>query len=67
MLDWAARQAVDAGKKWLRLDAWANNTALQDYYRNATSNQSDCSASGIAVAAHSFNALQQPNSARGRD
>ena len=34
MLDWAARQAVDAGKKWLRLDAWANNTALHDYYRN---------------------------------
>jgi ribosomal protein S18 acetylase RimI-like enzyme len=34
LLDWAARQAVDAGKKWLRLDAWANNTALHDYYRN---------------------------------
>ena len=33
MLDWAARQAVDSGKKWLRLDAWANNTALHDYYR----------------------------------
>ena len=33
LLDWASRQAVDAGKKWLRLDAWANNTALQDYYR----------------------------------
>jgi ribosomal protein S18 acetylase RimI-like enzyme len=33
LLDWAGRQSVDAGKKWLRLDAWANNTALQDYYR----------------------------------
>jgi ribosomal protein S18 acetylase RimI-like enzyme len=34
LLDWAARQAVDAGKKWLRLDAWANNSALHDYYRS---------------------------------
>lgn len=34
LLDWAARQTVDAGKKWLRLDAWANNTALHDYYRS---------------------------------
>ncbi len=34
MLDWAARQTVDAGKKWLRLDAWANNTALHAYYLN---------------------------------
>jgi ribosomal protein S18 acetylase RimI-like enzyme len=33
MLDWAARQAVDTGRKWLRLDAWATNTALHDYYR----------------------------------
>jgi GNAT superfamily N-acetyltransferase len=32
LLDWASRQAVDAGKKWLRLDAWACNTALHDYY-----------------------------------
>jgi ribosomal protein S18 acetylase RimI-like enzyme len=35
MLDWAARQAVEAGKKWLRLDAWANNNALHDYYRSS--------------------------------
>lgn len=33
LLDWAARQAVDTGKKWLRLDAWANNTELHNYYR----------------------------------
>lgn len=33
LLDWAARQAVNAGKKWLRLDAWAENRALHDYYR----------------------------------
>jgi ribosomal protein S18 acetylase RimI-like enzyme len=33
LLDWAARQAVDAGKKWLRLDAWASNAALHKYYR----------------------------------
>jgi ribosomal protein S18 acetylase RimI-like enzyme len=34
MLDWAARQTMDTGKKWVRLDAWASNTALHDYYRN---------------------------------
>jgi GNAT superfamily N-acetyltransferase len=33
MLDWAARQAVQAAKVWLRLDAWRTNTALHDYYR----------------------------------
>ena len=32
MLDWASRRAAGAGKRWLRLDAWANNTKLHDYY-----------------------------------
>lgn len=33
MLDWASRQSVDAGKKFLRLDAWATNADLHAYYR----------------------------------
>lgn len=32
MLDWAGSQAVRAGKKWLRLDAWRTNDQLQRYY-----------------------------------
>ena len=32
MLDWASRRAAAAGKRWLRLDAWASNTKLHDYY-----------------------------------
>lgn len=33
LLDFASRRAADAGRKWLRLDAWATNRELQDYYR----------------------------------
>jgi len=33
LLDFAARQATAAGRTWLRLDAWATNTKLHDYYR----------------------------------
>lgn len=32
MLDWAGGQAAQAGKKWLRLDAWRTNDQLQRYY-----------------------------------
>lgn len=32
LLDWACDQAVQRGKKWLRLDCWRENTALQTYY-----------------------------------
>ncbi|MFH9435680.1 GNAT family N-acetyltransferase [Streptomyces rochei] len=32
LLDWAGDRAHQAGIKWLRLDAWTTNTALQDYY-----------------------------------
>ncbi|MFJ3817775.1 GNAT family N-acetyltransferase [Streptomyces sp. NPDC090056] len=32
MLDWASEQAKAAGLKWLRLDAWRDNNALQEYY-----------------------------------
>lgn len=33
LLDFAGRRAVAAGRQWLRLDAWATNPGLQDYYR----------------------------------
>lgn len=33
LLDFAAELAAQAGRKWLRLDAWRTNTALHDYYR----------------------------------
>jgi ribosomal protein S18 acetylase RimI-like enzyme len=33
LLDFAAQQATAAGRAWLRLDAWATNTKLHDYYR----------------------------------
>nr|WP_206313640.1 GNAT family N-acetyltransferase [Streptomyces coryli] len=32
LLDWAGDRAYRAGAKWLRLDAWTSNTALQRYY-----------------------------------
>lgn len=32
LLDWAARQAADAGKSMLRLDAWKTNRRLHQYY-----------------------------------
>lgn len=32
MLDFAADLAASAGKRWLRLDAWRSNVALQRYY-----------------------------------
>ena len=32
LLDWAAGRAADAGKRWLRLDAWKTNEALRRYY-----------------------------------
>lgn len=32
LLDWAARRARQAGKPWLRLDAWKSNTGLHQYY-----------------------------------
>ncbi|WP_432025230.1 GNAT family N-acetyltransferase [Streptomyces sp. 1222.5] len=32
LLDWAGDRACRAGAKWLRLDAWTTNTALQEYY-----------------------------------
>src|SRR5262249_52980048 len=33
LLDFAGRRAAAAGRAWLRLDAWATNTKLHDYYR----------------------------------
>lgn len=33
LLDWAGNRAALANAKWLRLDAWTTNAALQDYYR----------------------------------
>jgi ribosomal protein S18 acetylase RimI-like enzyme len=33
LLDWACAQAEDGGKKWLRLDCWRENYALQRYYQ----------------------------------
>ena len=32
LLDWAAKQATQQHKHWLRLDAWARNSALHAYY-----------------------------------
>lgn len=32
LLDWAGDRAHQAGAKWLRLDAWTTNEALQRYY-----------------------------------
>lgn len=32
LLDWAGDRAHQAGAKWLRLDAWTTNSALQRYY-----------------------------------
>jgi len=34
ILDWASKEAMRAGKTWVRLDAWTNNTKLHDYYRH---------------------------------
>jgi len=34
LLDWAAGRARQAGKSWLRLDAWKSNPALHQYYLN---------------------------------
>ena len=34
MLDWASLRAFEAGKRWLRFDAWATNTRLHDHYVN---------------------------------
>ncbi|MGH3798459.1 MAG: GNAT family N-acetyltransferase [Pseudonocardiaceae bacterium] len=33
MLDWASQRAAEADKPWLRLDAWASNERLHEYYR----------------------------------
>jgi GNAT superfamily N-acetyltransferase len=32
LLDWAGNRAHCAGARWLRLDAWTTNEALQQYY-----------------------------------
>jgi len=32
MLDYAGQLAREAGRRWLRLDAWRDNTELQAYY-----------------------------------
>ncbi|MGW4142968.1 GNAT family N-acetyltransferase [Streptomyces mirabilis] len=32
LLDWAGDRALQASAKWLRLDAWTTNDALQRYY-----------------------------------
>ncbi|MFC5723501.1 GNAT family N-acetyltransferase [Streptomyces gamaensis] len=32
LLDWAGDRAYRAGARWLRLDAWTTNEALQKYY-----------------------------------
>ncbi|MFE0700246.1 GNAT family N-acetyltransferase [Streptomyces sp. NPDC058872] len=32
LLDWAGDRAYQSSAKWLRLDAWTTNTALQRYY-----------------------------------
>lgn len=32
LLDWAGTRAAMEGERWLRLDAWSTNTALQRYY-----------------------------------
>ena len=33
ILDWAANRAAKLGRKWIRLDAWRSNQALQTYYK----------------------------------
>lgn len=35
LLDWAGNRAFRADYKWLRLDAWTTNKALQEYYLRA--------------------------------
>jgi hypothetical protein len=32
LLDWAAKRAAEASKRWLRLDAWKSNPGLHRYY-----------------------------------
>ncbi|MEV7700158.1 GNAT family N-acetyltransferase [Streptomyces sp. NPDC086779] len=32
LIDWAGDHAFQDGAKWLRLDAWTTNEALQEYY-----------------------------------
>lgn len=32
LLDWACEEAARRGRRWLRLDCWRGNTALQRYY-----------------------------------
>lgn len=34
LLEWACDQAREQGRRWLRLDCWRENTALQRYYLN---------------------------------
>jgi GNAT superfamily N-acetyltransferase len=34
LLDWAGEQAEQAGRHWLRLDAWRSNAALHRYYQD---------------------------------
>lgn len=34
LLDWSSVRAAEQGKRWLRLDAWRDNTDLQTYYTN---------------------------------
>jgi GNAT superfamily N-acetyltransferase len=34
MLAWACDRAYQAGKAWLRLDAWRSNAGLLDYYQS---------------------------------
>src|SRR5262245_14135997 len=34
LIDWSARCAVNAGCKWIRLDAWRSNLGLWRYYVN---------------------------------
>lgn len=33
LLDWASLRAAQAGKRWLRLDAWRTNPGLHAYYQ----------------------------------
>lgn len=32
ILNWASQRAADHGNRWLRIDVWRDNQALQDYY-----------------------------------
>jgi GNAT superfamily N-acetyltransferase len=34
LLDWASERAAGAGKSWLRLDAWKDNSDLHRYYHS---------------------------------